>query len=494
MAGEAVRETAVDGSRPAESAAQEPRRSQEPQRSAGIPSARTPTGSGSPASSRTPANPWILARPGRPTRRAWVLVTVGTLLSLALYGFVRHAVGVDMVDMVVYRAEGNTVRHGTDLYTMVVPKFDLVATYPPFAALMFVPTTYFPVEALRVLVTAMNLLLLGAVALFSFRLVGWPGRNVRPIAAVALVGVGIWLEPVWATLKYGQINLLIACLVLADLTRPDHARSKGLLIGIAAGLKLTPGVFGVYLLLTGRPRAALASFGGFLGTALLGWIALPNASERFWTHYLYDSHRVGVTHIPDNQSLRGALARLLHERDPGLSWAVLAAAVALIGLGTAVYATRSNRHVPRAEAWGVVCAAVTALLISPVSWTHHWVWCVPALVLLTAEAVTEQQRPRGARHLRWRLILAGGLVTFLGYGMWLTPHSPRRSIALQFWQQPISSIYAVFGLLLLGVALARAVRRNRAASAAGKIRSTEPPARPTRLTSYAAASGPHAGR
>ncbi|MHA6759779.1 glycosyltransferase 87 family protein [Streptacidiphilus sp. PAMC 29251] len=428
------------------------------------------------------------------TRTAWILVLSGTVLSLALYAVVRHAVGVDMVDMVVYRAEGNTVRHGTDLYTMVVPKFDLVATYPPFAALMFVPTTYFPIEVLRVLVTGINLVLLGVLALLSFRLVGWPRREIRPIAAVALVGAGVWLEPVWATLKYGQINLLIACLVLADLTRPDHARSKGLLIGIAAGLKLTPGVFGIYLLLTGRPRAALVSCGGFLGTALLGWIALPNASRRFWTHYLYDSHRVGVTHIPDNQSLRGAVARLLHEQDPGLPWVLLAGLVAVVGLGTAAYATRSNRHVPRAEAWGVVCAAVTALLISPISWTHHWVWCVPLLVLLTAEAVTEQQQPRGTRHLRWRLVLAGGLVTFLGYGMWLTPHSPRRSISLQLWQQPISSVYAVFGLLLLGVALARVIRRNRAAAAAGKIRRSEPRARSTRLTSYAAASGPHADR
>jgi alpha-1,2-mannosyltransferase len=423
-----------------------------------------------------------------------VLVCLATLLSLAVYAVVRHAIDFGMVDMVVYRAEGNTVRHGTDLYTMVVPEFHLVATYPPFAALMFVPTTYVSVGVLRMLVTGTNLVLLGLLAQLSFQLVGWPRRGIRPIAAVAVVGAGVWLEPVWTTLKYGQINLLIACLVLADLTRPDHYRGKGLLIGIAAGLKLTPGVFGIYLLLTGRPRAAMVSFGSFLGTALLGWVALPDASRSFWTHYLYDSHRVGVTNIPDNQSLRGALARLLHEPDPKLSWAVLAAVVAVVGLATAAYATRSDRHVPRAEAWGVVCAAVTALLISPISWTHHWVWCVPVLILLAAEAVTEQQQPRATRHLRWRVVLGGGLATFLGYTMWLTPHSPQDSLRLHFWEQPVSSPYPVFGLLLLGIALSRVIRRNRAAAAAGKIRRTEPRARPTRLTSYAAASGPRADR
>ncbi|MFC1416380.1 glycosyltransferase 87 family protein [Streptacidiphilus cavernicola] len=433
-------------------------------------------------------------RTGPPPLGTRLLIVAGALISLGIYAVVRHALHFGMVDMVVYRDEGDTVRHGTNLYTMVVPQFHLVATYPPFAAMLFVPTTYVPVGVLRLLVTGTNLALLGVLARLSFQLVGWPRRPVRPIAAIAVVGAGVWLEPVWTTLKYGQINLLIICLILADLTRPDHARGKGLLIGIAAGLKLTPGVFGVYLLLTGRPRAALVSFAGFLGTALLGWIALPHASERFWTHYLYDSHRVGVTSIPDNQSLRGALARLLHEPDPGLSWTLLAGATAVGGLAVAAYATRSDRHVPHAEAWGVVCAGVTALLISPISWTHHWVWCVPLLVLLAAEAVTEQQRPRGARHLRWRLLLGGGLAAFLGYSMWLTPHSPTHSLATALWQQPFSSPYPVLGLLLLGAALIRVIRRNRAGAAAGKIRTTEPHARPTRLTSYAAASGQRAGR
>ena len=477
VAGEVVRERPVDGSRRSGSTPPKPPR---------------PPGRLGSLLPRRGLESWRALTPTQRLRTA--LVLGGTLVSLTAYAIVRNTVRVGMVDMVVYRAEGNTVRHGTNLYTMVVPEFHLVATYPPFAALMFVPTTYLPVDLLRIVVTGTNLALLGALALLSFRLVGWPRRAVRPLAAIAVVGAGVWLEPVWSTLKYGQINLLIICLVLADLTRPDHARGKGLLIGIAAGLKLTPGVFGIYLLLTGRPRAALVSFGGFLGTALLGWVALPDASRSFWTHYLYDSHRVGLTRVPDNQSLRGALARLLHEPDPDLSWTLVAGLTAVVGLATAAYAARSYRHVPRADAWGVVCAAVTALLISPISWTHHWVWCVPLLVLLTAEAVTEQQQPRAVRHLRWRLVLAGGLLTFFGYTMWLTPHSPRRSLLLHLWQQPISSSYSVFGVLLLGVALARVVRRNRAAAAAGKILSTEPRARAMRLTSYAAASGPPADR
>ncbi|MBC3842259.1 DUF2029 domain-containing protein [Streptacidiphilus sp. 4-A2] len=256
-----------------------------------------------------------------------------------------------MVDMVVYRDEGESVRHSHNLYTMVVPHWHLYATYPPFAAMLFTWTTLVPLPVLRAVVTCANLALLGALAGLSFRLVGWPGRRTRPLAVALSVLLGVWLEPVYTTLRYGQINLLIACLVLADLNRPDRARSKGLLIGIATGLKLTPGVFGIYLLLTGRPRAALVSFAGFAGTVLCGWVTLPHSSWNFWTGYLYDSKRVGATWIVDDQSLHGALARLLHERDPGLSWALAAGLTAVVGLAVAARTARDCR-LPRAEAWG----------------------------------------------------------------------------------------------------------------------------------------------
>ncbi|QMU73670.1 DUF2029 domain-containing protein [Streptacidiphilus sp. P02-A3a] len=395
------------------------------------------------------------ARPGR----ALLLLGLG-VASLLVYEAVRQSEHFQMIDMVVYRDEGETVRHGQNLYTMIVPRWNLYATYPPFAAMLFTSTTLVPVPVLRVLVTGTNLVLLGALAWLSFRLVGWPRQRTRPFAVALCVLLGVWLEPVYTTLRYGQINLFIACLVLADLNRPDHARGKGLLIGIATGLKLTPGVFGVYLLLTGRPRAALVSLAGFAGTVLFGWAALPQASWGFWSHYLYDSNRVGAGWIVDNQSLRGALARLLHEQDPKLSWALAAGLVAVVGLGVAARTARQAHRLPRAEAWGAVCAALTALLVSPISWTHHWVWCVPILVLLAAEAAAESTRP--GRPPRWRLLLGLGLLTFCGYSMWLMPHrQPGMSLRLNFWQQLPSSAYPAFGLLLLGVALIRCTRRRR---------------------------------
>ncbi|WP_371479506.1 glycosyltransferase 87 family protein [Kitasatospora sp. NBC_00315] len=374
------------------------------------------------------------------------------LISLVVFAVLRHFQQVSMVDMLVYRAEGAAVVTGGDLYAMRLPGWDLPATYPPFAAMLFVPSTWFEISTLRMLVMLVNIALLALLAHLSFRLAGWPERRLRPAAVLLVTGFGVWLEPVYTTLQYGQVNLGIACLVLWDLTRPDSSRAKGMGIGLAAAIKITPGLFAVYLLLTGRIRAAVVSGAAFLAATLIGALALPGASYDFWTRYLWDSRRVGVVELVDNQSVRGAVARLLSTNNPGAAGLAAGAVVGLLGLTVAVAAGRSERVLRRAEAWGTVCTALTALLISPISWTHHWVWCVPLLVLLAAEA---QDRPR-------RLLLGLSLAVFLSYAMWLVPHSWGQGI-VWYWQLP-SSLYAPLGIVVLLVTGVRLLRRSRRAA------------------------------
>ncbi|MCU7824571.1 glycosyltransferase 87 family protein [Kitasatospora sp. DSM 101779] len=393
------------------------------------------------------------------------------VVSLLAYATVRHFVGTSMVDMIVYRAEGAAVAHGQDLYALRVTEWNLPATYPPFAAMLFVPTTWFGIGVLRVAVTAGNVVLLGVLAHLSFELVGWPRRELRPIGILLVTGLGVWLEPVFTTLRYGQINLVLACLILWDLNRPDGKPAAGLLrrlpkgvaIGIAAGIKLTPGLFAVYLMITGRVRSSLTAGLTFLGTVALGTLLLPNATWGFWTKYLYDSSRVGKTEIVDNQSVRGAVARLLHTADPGTLATLAGATVAVAGLATAAWAHRSARWLPRGEAWGICCAAVTAVLISPISWTHHWVWCVPVLVLLAAEAAHERSRPATVRRLRWRPILGATLLAFLSFAMWVVPHKGDLDLHLAPLAQAPAAVYPLAGVGFLAVAAARVAARRRAA-------------------------------
>ncbi|MDH6121507.1 glycosyltransferase 87 family protein [Kitasatospora sp. GAS204B] len=388
---------------------------------------------------------------------------ITAFVSLLAYAVVRHFIGTSMVDMIVYRAEGSAVAHGHDLYAIRVTKWNLPATYPPFAAMLFVLTAFLPVPLLRVAVTAGNLGLLALAALLAFRLVGWPKRELRPVGVVLVAGLGVWLEPVFTTLRYGQINLILICLVLWDLTTPDHRKWKGIGIGIAAGMKLTPGLFAVYLLLTGRVRAAFVAGFTFLATFLIGAAVLPSATWGFWTKYLYDSSRVGKTEIVDNQSLRGVAARFLHHANPGLPATAAAALIAVVGLAIAVWAYRSDRWLPRAEAWGVCCAAVTALLISPISWTHHWIWCLPMLVLLAAEADHERSRPAAVRRRRWRVIFWLTVAGFCSFSMWLVPHKGITNLQMNLFKQVPAGMYPWIGLCFLVVAALRVRSRRQAA-------------------------------
>ncbi|MFD5537533.1 glycosyltransferase 87 family protein [Streptomyces sp. NPDC127079] len=360
-----------------------------------------------------------------------------------------------MADLLVYRAEGEAVVHGGDLYGFTVTEWRLPATYPPFAAVLFVPTTWIPVPALKVAFLAGNALLLAFLVTLSARLAGRTAP--LPLLCAATAGA-LWLEPVFQTLLFGQINLAITCLVLWDLTRPSGARAKGLALGIAAGIKLTPAVFIAYLFLTARRKEAGVATASFAGTALLGALLLPSATADFWTRRLFETGRVGRAWIVDNQSLQGLIARSLHTEAPGLTWAIPTAAVAVAGVWLASRVHRVHR-VPRGDRdvedreagdrWGILLTAFTALLISPISWSHHWVWCVPLLAVLLAAG-----RPR--------LALAAGAV-FTARTMWLLPHEGDLDLRLSWWQQPLAAPYPLLGLALLAGAahtLRRAPRRS----------------------------------
>ncbi|GAA1900614.1 glycosyltransferase 87 family protein [Streptantibioticus ferralitis] len=387
----------------------------------------------------------LAATPRRPLMLATALLAV----SLTVYAGLCLTMRFEMADAVVYRAEGLAAATGQGLYDLRVTEWNLPATYPPFAAILFVPTSWLPLDVLRLGATEINVALLGLLAHLSFRFVGWPRRvELRPVAIIVAVALGVWIEPVFQTFVFGQVNIALACLVLWDLARPDGARGKGVAIGIAAGIKLTPALFAVYLLLTGRVRAAALSAASFAGTVLIGWLALPGATVDFWTRRMFETERVGKVWIVDNQSLQGLIARLLHTPDPGAWWTIPAALTAAVGLVIAVRAARRGL-----EAWGVLCAAVTALLISPISWTHHWVWCVPLVALLAAEA----------RRVRWRWAVLGAVVVaFTARTMWIVHQPGLFVLHLSWWRQPFASPYPLMGLAFLAVAAVRTRRGHRA--------------------------------
>ncbi|WP_405409897.1 glycosyltransferase 87 family protein [Streptomyces decoyicus] len=406
------------------------------------------------------------ARPGKglvrrhPTRAA----ALACLASFTVFWIVQRLAHVTMLDLMVYRAEGFTVRNGGPLYDMVATSAHLPNTYPPFAALLFTPLTLLGVPAMRTLATAGNLLLLVAVVHLSLRLAGRPRRLPGPAATLAVSALLVWCEPVWTTLRYGQINLLLAALVLWDLTRKDSHRLAGIGIGIAAGLKLTPALFAVFLAVTGAVRAgqllrsgagaraawnpwlrqAAVATATFLATALLSALALPRDSHRFWTEIVFAADRVGEVEITANQSLRGALARLLHTHDPGTAWIMVAGPAAALGLALAAGSLLRGQR-----AWAAVACAATALLVSPISWSHHWVWCVPMVILLGSEAL----RRSGTAARRWWAATAVLGLLFCSFALWWVPHRwhHHEELRQNGVQMLLSDVYPIAALALLAL-------------------------------------------
>ena len=339
-----------------------------------------------------------------------------------------------MYDAKVYRTGGAAALHGLDVYRNVPPAF----TYTPFAALLFVPLAFLPVDGIGLLLTTISLLCLeGAVWLVV------PGEGrARALLWAGVCALAIWLDPVSLTLLLGQVNLVLLLLVLADLSLPDGSRWKGAGIGVAAGIKLTPAFFVLYLALTRRFRAAAVAAGTFAATVAVGFAVLPADALRYWGGTFLDSSRVGDPQNVRSQSLRSLLVRWAHTaQGVDAVWMVLAAAVAAAALGLAVWAHR------RGDELLAMCACATAvLLVTPITWQHHWVWMVPALVWLARHAWRTRSRVLGA----FACLVA--LEFFVRPYQWGIPVDRVADLRLDTLQLLQSSTYGVTALLLLGVA------------------------------------------
>jgi alpha-1,2-mannosyltransferase len=379
-------------------------------------------------------------------------VAVSTLMRQPFYVGFRH---LDFFDLRIYRGAAWRITHGKHLYGLPIRR-ELGFTYPPVAALLFWPLNLVSFKADQLWVTIVNLAalvwMLRRTLEIARRSLPHVGRALsRPIAAwtVALLATAaaIWLEPVSVALGYGQVDLLIAALVIFDISRPDSAKTKGIAIGIAAGLKLTPLMFVPYLLLSRRPRAALTAALTFSATVAVSFIVTPADATRYWGNLILRSSRVGTAPAAGNQSLRGAIARLAGTLHPG-EWSFLViAAVAVIGITVAVAASRRGN-----EPAGFSLCAITTLLCSPVSWTHHWVLAVPGLLLLFLVAYERRS---------WWLLFATGALLSAGYA-YLPERTMREHVRLVGGAGTLNSDpYVLIGLVILAIAAAVLIRTPR---------------------------------
>lgn len=161
------------------------------------------------ALSRWPGLARWLRRP-----EVWAVAAAVVVAAGAVQQFGRRYV---FFDMRIYHGAIEWWLAGGDLYEFVAPYTTLGFTYPPFAAVAMLPMGLMSAATagwvnLVASVAALGLVLVVLLVPIADRC-GWPRW---PVVGVALP-LALALEPARETIGFGQVNLLLFGLVIADL-------------------------------------------------------------------------------------------------------------------------------------------------------------------------------------------------------------------------------------------------------------------------------------
>jgi alpha-1,2-mannosyltransferase len=412
----------------------------------------------------------FLARPGTVPGLAALLAVNLAAVTFFLLAFSRHGVafGPYRIDLNVYQNGARAWLSGGNLYghlPLTTAGVRLPFNYPPLAAVLLSPLAFLPMAAASAVLSLVTIVLLAAVLRLLVRcLTGVPSGSWWAVAW--LLPPALFLEPVRNTLSYGQINVVLMAMVSLDCLTGRPRWPRGALVGIAAAVKLTPAAFVLFFLLRRDYRAAGTAAVSFAAAAGAGFVLAWSDSVRYWTGVIFQIGRLGNSAYAANQSIQAVMIRA--GADPR-TLAGTAAWLALSALTVAV-AGRGMRHAFAAgeDAWALALNAFAALLISPISWSHHWVWCVPAILTLAVI---------GWRH-RARLPLAtatAGLAVFAAAPQWWFPSGDDVELRWAAWQQVVGSTYLIFAALVL--LLSAAARLTPATRSPASLRPADPAGR-----------------
>jgi alpha-1,2-mannosyltransferase len=396
----------------------------------------------------------LLRRPGTLGGRLALIAVNLACVALVISFPHAHAVafGPYRIDLDVYRIGSRAWLNGRFLYGRLPRAMSgakLPFTYPPLAAVLLSPLALVPMAVASVGLTLLSIGLLAVVLRVSLRSMNRAAGQSPAWASWAvwwLLPAALFLEPVRNNLAYGQINIVLMALVMLDCLTPDAATRwpRGCLIGIAAAVKLTPAAFVLYFVVRRDWRSAGTAAASFLLATGVGFLVDWHDSVQYWTKTLFDVSRIGGLSYAANQSILGVLDRLgMSHPAATLAWAV----------ATVIVICAAWRGMRRALAASQYCFALTlnalaALLVSPVSWSHQWVWCVPAL-LAVADATLRH------RAVSQAAATALGIVLFFAGPEWWFPHGHRHELAWSGWQQGVGSAYVFFAAAILVYAALR---------------------------------------
>jgi alpha-1,2-mannosyltransferase len=399
--------------------------------------------------------PWLTAG----WRAAQLLIVAG--LAYAAWTLLGHI--PYRIDIEVYRMGGQAWLDGRPLYAGDATfhtriGLNLPFTYPPLAAVLFSPFTWLSLNAASVAITVITLvLLLLSTWIVLTRLDVWQDSALTReptwlrrcwLATGIVAAAGVYLEPIAANFAFGQINVVLMTLVIADCVPRRTPWPRGLLLGVAIALKLTPAVFLLYFVLRRNGRATLTAFGSFVAASLLGFVLAWRDSVEYWTTTVRHTDRIGSAALNTNQNIAGALARLgLGQSTHFVLWTLACFAV----LGLTIWAVRrvapasggNSAEAAGEPTLGLMCVALFGLVVSPVSWSHHWVWALPTVIVL---AVLAYRR----RNVALAAVTAAGVALMVWIPLELLPKHHEETAS--WWRQLLGMSYVWWALAVLIVA------------------------------------------
>jgi alpha-1,2-mannosyltransferase len=400
---------------------------------------------------------------------SWRLFQAATIGAVVWAGWRLLATTPYRIDIDVYRMGGRAWLDGTSLYDDLfgtVAGLGLPFTYPPLAAAVFSPFAWLSLDAASATITGITFaLLMVTTAIVLTRLQVWehsprqsgPAWRRRCWLAAAVVAPSVvYLEPIRSNFEFGQINVVLMTLVIADCVPKKTPWPRGLLVGVAIALKLTPAVFLLYFLLRRDTRALLVSVAAAILATAVGFVLAPHDSWQYWTETVHDTDRIGTATYLTNQNIAGTLARLgIAETPRFVIWLIACFGV----LGLTIWAVRrvlrtGDSPAPRAGEQAVlalVCVAMFGLVVSPVSWSHHWVWALPAVVTTAVLAYRY-------RNVAMGVVSATGVALMYFAPIHLMTEHKETSAAL--WRQMLGGSYVWWALALIVVAGAVALRED----------------------------------
>jgi alpha-1,2-mannosyltransferase len=393
------------------------------------------------------------ARGGRPNR---LLLLAGAAVAAAAVApivsrWLTNPPDQRLVDLEVYREGGLAVLRGAPLYDFLTqPPQLLPFTYPPFAAALAVPFTLLPWRAAQWTWVVLIYVSLAIAVWYAFRdLIRRTGRWA-PLTAGVLFAAMAWLDPVRDQVRFGQVGLFLLAMCLADCCARVPRWPRGALVGLAVAIKLVPGVFLIYFLLTGRRDALVNAVLTAAAATLAGFALLPADSSAYWFGALLQGgDRTGAVDGTTNQAIHGIVARIFDEGPVRtLVWLVLALIVACYGFSRARRAALAADGLTGTASSSLLLGAVAivgllSVVLSPVGWIHHLVWMIAVIGALAGDG----------RDTRRCLLALGAWFLFL----WPLPWwgrawiGPEHSAIAEFAGQVLRDSFGIAALAAIAV-------------------------------------------